>query len=172
MTHGFGRVQRELRQARGLRRRRRRRVQPPDHDAHRGRHGRLGDRQAGGGRGLRGFSSSGPPSSGEGREEAAPGPPPIVRYFRRPDLAARGAHWAFAFDLKEIWRLDTPHGSQGNLAADNVAVSRRRARLPRRLPATGQACGRARVVAQHNPHAFFPSVLAHLFGVHRTEKSF
>ena len=45
-THGFGRMQRELRKARGLRRRRR--VQPPDHGTHRHRHRRLCEGRAGG----------------------------------------------------------------------------------------------------------------------------
>ena len=47
-THGFGRMQRELRKARGLRRRRR--VQPPDHGTHRHRHRRLCEGRAGGAR--------------------------------------------------------------------------------------------------------------------------
>lgn len=46
-THEFGRVQREFRQARGLRRRR---MQPPEHGAQCSRHRRMRDNEGGNGK--------------------------------------------------------------------------------------------------------------------------
>ena len=163
-THGFGRMQRELRKARGLRRRRR--VQPPDHGTHRHRHRRLCEGRAGGA-GRRGFSPA------RGCFCVA-----HLRPSRRKVEAATGrrrdhAYWAFAFD--EVARPTRERERErllpGYTRTDLKAISQlTRTVVPyrRRRPAYNE---RPTTPRHRAACGVFASLLAH-FLPSRTEKPF